>query len=154
MNRLYSLIVSLQLSSMAALAQVGQPYIHDPSTLAECDGKYYTFGTGGAVRPGGGAAPDVIKLGNRYLVIYGATGGGLGGGHNGRILTMWNKTLDPKSPDFKYSEPNLVAQSEYDEDCDAIDPSLLMGPDGRLWMSYGTYFGFIRLVELDPATEK
>lgn len=29
-----------------ASAQVGQPYIHDPSTIAECDGKYYTFGTG------------------------------------------------------------------------------------------------------------
>lgn len=167
MNRLYSLIVSLQLSSMAALAQVGQPYIHDPSTLAECDGKYYTFGTGsgglisddgwtwkgGAVRPGGGAAPDVIKLGNRYLVIYGATGGGLGGGHNGRILTMWNKTLDPNSPDFKYTEAIEVAASDGNEDNDAIDPGVLLDPnDGRLWVSYGTYFGFIRLIELDPKT--
>ncbi len=152
----------------SAEAQIGNPYIHDPSTIMECEGKYYTFGTGGgglispdgytwdggAVRPGGGAAPDAIKIGDRYLIAYGATGGGLGSGHAGIIYTMWNKTLDPKSPDFKYSEPNLVAQSEYDEDCDAIDPSLLMGPDGRLWMSYGTYFGFIRLVELDPATGK
>lgn len=152
----------------SAEAQIGNPYIHDPSTIMECEGKYYTFGTGGgglispdgytwdggAVRPGGGAAPDAIKIGDRYLIAYGATGGGLGGGHAGIIYTMWNKTLDPKSPDFKYSEPNLVAQSEYDEDCDAIDPSLLMDPDGRLWMSYGTYFGFIRLVELDPATGK
>ena len=152
----------------SAEAQIGNPYIHDPSTIMECEGKFYTFGTGGgglispdgytwdsgAVRPGGGAAPDAIKIGDRYLIAYGATGGGLGGGHAGIIYTMWNKTLDPKSPDFKYSEPNLVAQSEYDEDCDAIDPSLLMGPDGRLWMSYGTYFGFIRLVELDPATGK
>ncbi|MBR0042174.1 MAG: family 43 glycosylhydrolase [Bacteroides sp.] len=152
----------------SAEAQIGNPYIHDPSTIMECEGKFYTFGTGGgglispdgytwdsgAVRPGGGAAPDAIKIGDRYLVAYGATGGGLGGGHAGIIYTMWNKTLDPKSPDFKYSEPNLVAQSEYDEDCDAIDPSLLMGPDGRLWMSYGTYFGFIRLVELNPATGK
>lgn len=152
----------------SAEAQIGNPYIHDPSTIMECEGKFYTFGTGGgglispdgytwdsgAVRPGGGAAPDAIKIGDRYLIAYGATGGGLGGGHAGIIYTMWNKSLDPNSPDFKYSEPNLVAQSEYDEDCDAIDPSLLMGPDGRLWMSYGTYFGFIRLVELDPATGK
>ena len=27
-------------------AQTGAPYIHDPSTIAECEGKYYTFGTG------------------------------------------------------------------------------------------------------------
>ena len=28
-------------------AQIGKPFIHDPSTIVECDGKYYTFGTGG-----------------------------------------------------------------------------------------------------------
>ena len=58
----------------SALAQIGKPYIHDPSTIMKCDGKYYTFGTGGgglisndgwvwnsgAVRPGGGLAPDAI----------------------------------------------------------------------------------------------
>lgn len=151
------------------VAQVGKPFIHDPSTIVECEGKYYTFGTGGgglisedgwtwnsgAVRPGGGAAPDVVRIGDRYLVAYGATGGGLGGGHNGVIYTMWNKTLDPQSPDFGYSEPVAVASSDGIEDNDAIDPGLLLDPtDGRLWMSYGTYFGFIRLVELDPKTGK
>ena len=41
------------------------------------------------------------------------------------------------------------------EDNDAIDPGLLLDPTtGRLWLSYGTYFGFIRLVELDPKTGK
>jgi arabinan endo-1,5-alpha-L-arabinosidase len=151
------------------IAQVGKPFIHDPSTIMESEGKYYTFGTGGgglisedgwkwntgAVRPGGGAAPDAIKIGDRYLIAFGSTGGGLGGGHDGKINTMWNKTLDPKSPDFKFSESNVVASSSNMEDNDAIDPGLLLDPtDGRLWMSYGTYFGFIRLVELDPKTGK
>lgn len=150
-------------------AQTGRPFIHDPSTIMECDGKYYTFGTGGgglisedgwiwhkgAVRPGGGAAPDVVKIGDRYLVAYSATGGGLGGGHAGQVLTMWTKTLDPHSPDFGFTEPVVVAESLDDEDCDAIDAGLLLDPtSGRLWLSYGTYFGFIRLVELDPATGK
>lgn len=163
--------IALLSVSLAATvtAQVGKPFIHDPSTIMECDGKYYTFGTGGGglisedgwtwngggVRPGGGAAPDAIKIGDRYLIVYGATGGGLGGGHNGRILTMWNNTLDPQSPDFKYTEAIVVAQSDGIEDNDAIDPGLLLDPnDGRLWCSYGTYFGFIRLIELDPATGK
>ncbi len=159
---LYSYTYTLDLS-----AQTGTPYIHDPSTIAECDGKYYTFGTGGgglisddgwswhsgAERPGGGAAPDVLKIGDRYLIIYGATGGGLGGGHNGRILTMWNKTLDPKSPDFKFTEAVEVCASDGMEDQDAIDPGMLLDPTtGRLWVSYGTYFGTIRLIELDPKT--
>lgn len=155
------------LATGSVLAQAGQPWIHDPSTLAECDGRWYTFGTGGGglvstdgwhwqsgpVRPGGGAAPDVMRIGNRYLFIYGATGGGLGGRHNGRILTMWNKTLDPDSPDFRFSEPIEVVASDGLEDNDAIDPGLLLdATTGRLWASYGTYFGSIRLIELDPLT--
>ena len=92
----------------------GEPYIHDPSTVIQCDGKFYAFGTGGgglisddgwtwhggAVRPGGGLAPDVIKIGDRYFVAYASKGGGMNGGHAGAINTMWTKTLDPKSPDF------------------------------------------------------
>ena len=165
--KLCAALITCHLSLITSLAQTGAPYIHDPSTLAECDGKWYTFGTGGgglisddgwawhsgADRPGGGAAPDVMKIGDRYLCIYGATGGGLGGGHNGRILTMWNKTLDPKSPDFKWTDPVEVAASDGMEDQDAIDPCLLLDPTtGRLWASYGTYFGTIRIIELDPAT--
>ncbi len=162
-----STILLSALFAATAMAQTGEPFIHDPSTIMECEGKYYTFGTGGGgliskdgwtwngggVRPGRGAAPDVVKIGNRYLIAYGATGGGLGGGHNGNILTMWNKTLDPNSPDFKYSEAVVVASSDGMEDNDAIDPGLLLDPTtGRLWLSYGTYFGFICLVELDPKT--
>ena len=164
--KLFTLAASA-LISVSALAQEGQPWIHDPSTIMECDGKYYTFGTGGgglisedgwnwfsgAVRPGGGAAPDAIKIGDRYLVAYSATGGGLGGGHAGRVLTMWNKTLDPNSPDFEYTEAIEVAASINDEDCDAIDAGLFMDPQtGRLYCTYGSYFGFIRMVELDPKT--
>jgi arabinan endo-1,5-alpha-L-arabinosidase len=147
----------------------GEPYIHDPSTIAFSDGKFFTFGTGGgglmsedgwtwhtgAVRPGGGAAPDVIRIGDRYYVAYGSTGGGLGGGHAGTIHVMWTKSLDPKSPDFKYNDDSVVASSDGVEDCDAIDPSFLLDPTtGRLWLTYGTYFGYIRLVELDSKTGK
>ncbi|MBP3821932.1 MAG: family 43 glycosylhydrolase [Bacteroidaceae bacterium] len=160
-------LLALWMQALTTQAQVGQPYIHDPSTLAECNGKYYTFGTGGgglisddgwswhsgAERPGGGAAPDVMRIGDRYLFIYGATGGGLGGGHNGRILTMWNRSLDPRSPDFRFTTPVEVCSSDGLEDQDAIDPGLLLDPTtGRLWVCYGTYFGSIRLIELDPAT--
>src|SRR5687768_4340416 len=112
MKRIYRLISTIVLCALCIAqlveAQVGRPFIHDPSTILQCDGKYYTFGTrggglisedgwhwdSGGIRPGGGAAPDMLKIGDRYLIAYGATGGGLGGGHNGKILTMWNKTLD------------------------------------------------------------
>ena len=158
-------ILHIVLNTNSLIAQIGNPFIHDPSTIVECEGKYYTFGTGGGglishdgwtwngggVRPGGGAAPDALKIGNRYLVAYGATGGSTS--HKGIIYTMWNKTLDPTSSDFKYSEPIMVATSDGYEENDAIDPGLFLDPTtGRLWLSYGTYFGFSRIIELDPKT--
>jgi len=166
---LISAITTLLFLSVSgpALAQVGKPYIHDPSTIVQCDGKYYTFGTGGgglisddgwtwhggAVRPGGGVAPDIIHIGDRYYVSYAKGGGGLAGGHASNVHVMWTKTLDPQSPDFGFKDDTVVAASDGVEDCDAIDPAFLLDPtDGRLWLTYGTYFGFIRIVELDPKT--
>jgi arabinan endo-1,5-alpha-L-arabinosidase len=139
------------------LALDGQIGIHDPATVTFCDGKYYTFGTGGggiwsddgwtwhggAVRPGGGVAPDVIHIGDRYLVTYAGTG----------VHTMWTKTLDANSPDFGYQDDTVILNG--DLDCNAIDSSFMLDPtDGKLWMTYGSYIGFIRLVEIDPKTGK
>ena len=153
--------------SRPAPALDGEPYIHDPSTIIFCDGKFYTYGTGGGglssddgwtwrsgpTRPGGGVAPDVIKIGDRYYMAYARGGGGLAGGHASGVHVMWSKTLDPKSPDFDFKDDTIVASSDGVEDCDAIDPSFLLDPTtGRLWLTYGTYFGYIRLVELDPKT--
>jgi arabinan endo-1,5-alpha-L-arabinosidase len=162
-----ALFLAAAVSTLSAQATAldGEPYIHDPSTIAFSDGKFFTFGTGGgglisedgwtwhtgAVRPGGGVAPDIIKIGDRYYVSY-ATGAG---GHASNVHTMWTKSLDPKSPDFKFNDDSIIAASDGIEDNDAIDPAFLLDPTtGRLWLSYGTYFGYIRIVELDPKTGK
>ena len=153
-------------SSAPALAVNGEPGIHDPSTVLECDGKYYTWGTGGSAlvsddgwtwrsgaRVQAGAAPDLVHIGDRYYMAYASSGGGLGGGHASTIRVKWSKTLDPASPDYAWNDDHVVASSDGIEDCDAIDPGFLLDPTtGRLWVSYGTYFGFIRIVELDPKT--
>jgi arabinan endo-1,5-alpha-L-arabinosidase len=48
-----------------------------------------------------------------------------------------------------------VASSDGVEDCNAIDPGVLLdATTKRLWLTYGSYFGYIRLVELDPKTGK
>ena len=162
-------LVSVSMSE-TVMAQIGSPFIHDPATVMECDGKYYTWGTGGSGLvsedgwvwtsgqsiPRVGAAPDMIKIGDRYLLAYSSTGGGLGGGHAGAIVTQFGKTLDPKSPDYGFppESRDTVAYSVADEDCDAIDAGLILTPEGRLFVTFGTYFGFIRVCELDPATGK
>ncbi|MBV8819985.1 MAG: arabinan endo-1,5-alpha-L-arabinosidase, partial [Acidobacteriaceae bacterium] len=157
------LAISLLLTS-PAFALDGQIGIHDPSTIIQCDGKYYTYGTGGSslvsddgwtwrrgtALPRRGLAPDVIHLGDRYYVYIARN---VGAQPKAEINMIWNKTLDPGSPEYNWEEGGVVASSDGIEDANAIDAGLLLDPTtNRLWLTYGSYFGYIRLVELDPKT--
>jgi len=159
------LIAQILLLATSAFALDGQVNIHDPSTVGQCDGKFYVWGTGGralvssdgwtwqagATYGGGGLAPDVIHLHDRYCVYYAISRGQ----PKAEVHMMSNKTLDPKSADYKWEDGGIVASSDGAEDCNAIDPGAFLDPtDGKLWLTYGSYFGFIRLVELDPKTGK
>ena len=160
---LAAFIVTLLPASSFALD--GQIQIHDPSTIVQCEGKFYTYGTGGSAlvsddgwtwrrgeRPArSGLAPDVIHLGNRYCMYVAAN---VGAQPKAVINLISNKTLDPKSPDYRWEEGGTVASSDGAEDCNAIDPGVLLDSSNRLWLVYGSYFGYIRLVELDPHTGK
>jgi len=144
----------------------GQVRIHDPSTLVVCDGTYHTYGTGGTalisedgwtwqrgVTPARrGMAPDAIHLGDRYCLYIARN---VGAQPRADINMIWSRSLDPDSPAYKWEEGGVVASSDGVEDCNAIDPGVFLDPnDGRLWLVYGSYFGYIRLVELDPKTSQ
>src|SRR5579863_8120270 len=162
----YALLATVLALATIAFALDGQIGIHDPSTVVFCDGKYYTYGTGGSSlvsddgwtwRPGTplprrGLAPDIIHLGHRYYVYVAAN---IGAQPKAAINLISSKSLDPDSPDYKWEEGGVVASSDGVEDSNAIDPGVFLDPnDGRLWLVYGSYFGYIRLVELDPKTGK
>ena len=149
-----------------AFALDGTIGIHDPSTVVLSNGKFYTYGTGGSslvsddgwtwragtALPRRGLAPDVIHIGDRYYVYVAAN---VGPQPRADVNMIWSKTLDPASPDYKWEEGGVVASSDGVEDSNAIDPGVFRDPnDGRLWLVYGSYFGYIRLVELDPKTGK
>ena len=160
----------------------GEPGMHDPSTVVVQDGKYYAYGTGNGLpisisddgwtwrragslmqalpggRPGeavlarGGNntwAPDVIRSGDKYFVYYSAPGTQ----PKSAIGLLIGKTLDPNSADYKWEDGGPVVWSDGVEDSNAIDPGLFRDPtNGSLWLTYGSYFGYIRLVELNPKT--
>jgi len=134
----------LALASLA-LALDGQIGIHDPSTVVMCDGKYYTFGTGGAAlvsddgwtwRAGtrasrSGMAPDLIHVGDRY---YQYIARNVGAQPKAEINMIWSKSLDPNSADYKWEEGGVVVSTDGIEDCNGIDPGALLDPnDGRIW---------------------
>jgi arabinan endo-1,5-alpha-L-arabinosidase len=162
--KLSTLAAAIASLAVSAMGLDGDVRIHDPSTLVQCDGKYYTFGTGGSclvsddgwtwrrgTTPGRrGMAPDAIKIGDRYYLYVARN---VGAQPRADINMIWSKSLDPGSPDYKWEEGGVVASSDGTEDCNAIDPGVLLNSnDGRLWLVYGSYFGYIRLVELDPRT--
>jgi len=162
----YALFATVLTLATIAFALDGQVGIHDPSTVVMCDGKYYTYGTGGSslvsddgwtwragtALPRRGLAPDVIHIGDRYYVYVAAN---IGAQPKAAVNMIWSKTLDPNSPDYKWEEGGVVASSDGVEDSNAIDPGVFLDPtSGKLWLTYGSYFGYIRLVELDPKTGK
>jgi arabinan endo-1,5-alpha-L-arabinosidase len=168
--------------STPVLALDGQPGMHDPSTIILHNDRFYSYGTGNGLpisvsddgwtwrregslmsavpggKPGpevlarGGDntwAPDVIHLGDKYFVYYSAPGTQ----PRSAIGLLVGRTLDPQSPDYKWEDAGPVVWSDGIEDCNAIDPGVFLDPtDNRLWLTYGSYFGYIRLVELDPKT--
>jgi arabinan endo-1,5-alpha-L-arabinosidase len=167
---------------LCASALDGQPAMHDPSTVITDGQRYYSYGTGaglpisvsddgwtwrrqGSVMqavPGGKAgeavlarggnntwAPDVIRVADQYYLYYSAPGTQ----PRAAIGLLVGKTLDPDSPDYGWEDRGPVVWSDGIEDSNAIDPGVFLDPaDGRLWLTYGSYFGYIRLVELDPKT--
>ena len=157
------LIAALTLGSIA-FALDGTINIHDPSTIVQCSGKFYTWGTGGsglvsddgwtwrrgAQLPRRGLAPDVIHIGDRWYLY---TASNIGAQPRAAVYMIWSQTLDPESPEYKWNEGGMVASSDGVEDSNAIDPGIFLDPTtGRLWLTYGSYFGYIRLVELNPKT--
>jgi len=166
------------------LALDGEPGMHDPSTVVLQDGRFYVYATGNGLpiaisddgwtwrragtlmqavpggKPGpdvlarGGNntwAPDVIKSGDKYFVYYSAPGTQ----PKSAIGLLVGRTLDPQSPDHKWEDGGPVVWSDGVEDSNAIDPGVFRDPtNGSLWLTYGSYFGYIRLVELDPKTGK
>jgi arabinan endo-1,5-alpha-L-arabinosidase len=96
-------------------------------------------------------APDIIHIGDKYFLYYAAPATQ----PRSAVGLLVGKTLDPASPNFAWKDEGPVAWSDGVEDSNAIDPGVMLDPTtNRLWLVYGSYFGYIRLVELDAKTGK
>ncbi|HEY7055499.1 MAG TPA: family 43 glycosylhydrolase [Vicinamibacterales bacterium] len=175
-------LAAMVLAIAPMLALDGQPAMHDPSTVIEAGGKFYVYATGNGLpafqsddgwtwhragsvmqavpggKPGpdvigrGGNnswAPDIIKSGDKYFLYYAAPGTQ----PKAAVGLLVGRTLDPASPDYKWEDGGPIVWSDGVEDSNAIDPGVMRDPtNGTMWLTYGSYFGYIRLVELDPKT--
>ncbi|HKK80814.1 MAG TPA: family 43 glycosylhydrolase, partial [Prolixibacteraceae bacterium] len=161
-----------------------QDPIHDPSTIIKGDdNRYYLFSTGDGVYSmsssnpqftdyrretsplnannypawidnyvqnfeGNFWAPDVILMDGYYYVYYSASSFGSSSSTIGVVRT-------PSLANPQWEDLGMVVHSDGSRsDINAIDPALFEDSDGKIWMSYGSFFGGIGLVEIDRQTGK
>jgi beta-xylosidase len=96
-------------------------------------------------------APDIIKVGGRYLLYYSVSSFGK---RTSAIALATNATLNPRDPSFRWRDEGIVIRSGTADNFNAIDPALFHDDDGKLWMVFGSFWSGIKLMELDPATGK
>ncbi|WP_223160989.1 arabinan endo-1,5-alpha-L-arabinosidase [Salinicola aestuarinus] len=168
------------LAAMAADAP--EVSIHDP-VMAEENGTYYLFSTGPGVPiyrstdrqhwqrngrvfdtepdwarrvipdfAGHLWAPDIIARGGRFYLYYSVSAFGR---NTSAIGVATNATLDATSPDYQWQDQGVVLQSVPHRDLwNAIDPHVILDEQGTPWMSFGSFWGGIKLVRLaDNMTE-
>lgn len=96
-------------------------------------------------------APDISYRDGRYWLYYSISTFG------SRVSAIGLATADTLLPEpgaTQWTDQGMVVRSTEADDHNAIDPNAYAEADGTLWLSYGSWWGGIQLIRLDPATGK
>jgi len=96
-------------------------------------------------------APDIMKVGDRYLLYYAVSSMG---SMTSAIGLATNATLDPNDPGYHWADQGVVVRTKDGDNYNAIDPTVFQDTDGSLWLTFGSYWSGIKLIQLDPKTGK
>jgi arabinan endo-1,5-alpha-L-arabinosidase len=92
-------------------------------------------------------APDIQFHNNLYYLYYSASAFGK---NTSGIGVSVNKTLDPSSPDYQWKELGTVVQSvPKRDDWNAIDPQIIQDEQGTAWMTFGSFWGGLKIFKLN-----
>ena len=91
-------------------------------------------------------APDVVKVGDEYWMFYSCSASG---SRNSCIALA--KASNPQGP-FTYDGIVIQTSNSTASNMNAIDACIEYDQEGRMWMAYGSFFGGIRVVELNATT--
>jgi arabinan endo-1,5-alpha-L-arabinosidase len=91
-------------------------------------------------------APSVTEHDGRHYLYYSVSSFGK---NTSVIGLMTNDDLKATDPTSGWIDQGLVLQSVASDDFNAIDPFRIDSGD-RAWLTYGSYWQGIRLVEIDP----
>jgi arabinan endo-1,5-alpha-L-arabinosidase len=154
----------------------GSTFAHDPSMVKTASGRYYLFYTGGGIQiststnrvnwssagqvlPGGATwatayggwndlwAPDVSFHNGGYWLYYAVSSFG----SNHSAIGLATSTTAAAG---SWTDHGLVYSSQSTSNYNAIDPALLVDSSGRWWLSFGSFWSGIKMIQIDPATGK
>ncbi len=170
------LLCAVLASGCLCTAQARQVSIHDPVMAKEGD-TYYLFSTGPGITfysssdrvtwklrgrvfadepvwarqvapefNGHIWAPDIVRHDGKFYLYYSVSSFGR---NTSAIGVTVNRTLDPASPDYRWEDQGIVLRSVPNRDLwNAIDPAIIVDETGAPWMSFGSFWGGLKLVKL------
>jgi len=94
-------------------------------------------------------APDIAYFNGRYHLYYSIS---TFGSNVSAIGLATNVTLDRSAPDHGWVDHGIVIKSTGVEDWNAIDPNLVLTPEGTAWLVFGSFWSGIKMFEIDPST--
>jgi arabinan endo-1,5-alpha-L-arabinosidase len=94
-------------------------------------------------------APDIVQHQGTFYLYYSISAFGK---NTSAIGVTVNTTLDPKDPNYQWQDQGIVLQSVPHRDLwNAIDPAVILDEQGQAWMSFGSFWGGLKLVKLDQS---
>ncbi|WP_116789074.1 arabinan endo-1,5-alpha-L-arabinosidase [Flavobacterium psychrotrophum] len=91
-------------------------------------------------------APDVSLHNGQYYLYYSVSSFAK---NTSAIGVATNKTLDPASKDFKWTDHGIVVQSVPNRDLwNAIDPNLIYDENNTPWLTFGSFWDGLKMVKL------
>lgn len=89
-------------------------------------------------------APDILYYKGNYHLFYSCS---TFGKNTSAIGHAFRSTLDPNDPE-PWTDTGAVIVSRSTDDYNAIDPNVVVDENGVPWMTFGSFWGGIRMVQL------
>jgi arabinan endo-1,5-alpha-L-arabinosidase len=180
----FFMVILMSAGKTDVYALHGQYGAHDPSGIVRCGDRYWIYTTGRGpysmystdlvnwstgqtpLTPGtfpswvtsyvpdfGGTfwAPDCMYMNGQYYLYYSCSSWG---STVSCIGLLSSKSLNPDSPDYAWKDEGMVIYSTASSNYNCIDPAVRRDKEGKIWLTYGSHWDGIRMVELDSVSGK